>query len=128
MGVLWDVVDEVRRRLLDDVGVLRVVVGDVDVPASALPAGRVVLAAFVVDGAAALPTRIEATLVVELVLPSGTGAEDLANTAEKLVEALRRGGYPHGTRVIQRGRATIKDGVYPTVSLLLDIAWAERYE
>ena len=128
MAVLWDIIEDVRRRL-SEMGCFRsVIIGDGDIPASLMPAARVHLAAATSDFSTGVPIIIDATVDVEIVTSPASEEEDISQLIQNTIETLSQGEYPYGARVIRAPKTTGVSSRKNTARITMTIRWAERSE
>lgn len=126
MAILWDILDNIRRRLIEALDVRTVIISDDDIPASLLPAARIKFIAASSDFETGVPVIFDIVVKIDILLKAGSTEQQLADMIQSACEALVESDYPSGVRIdgapavqnIERTNATVK----------IKLRWAERSE
>ena len=125
MAILSDILSDVRRRMAESLDVRTVITGDADVPASLLPAAKILLVPVAADSVSRAVTTLDAQVKIQLEFPPKTDEAMRNEFAHKAVAALMTDGYPQRSRILKSPLVKHKNG---GVSIVATIRWSERSE
>lgn len=128
MAILWDIIDDVRCRLVETPNLRTVVIGDDDVPASLLPAARVQLVSAASDYSTGIPIIIDVTLNIEIINSLSKDERSISQLVQDVIEALIVGEYPHGARIVCAPNIKNINRNANTAKITMTIRWVERSE
>ncbi len=125
MAIIWDILDSIRQKLIEELDLRTVVIGDGDIAASLLPAAQIRPRTVISNSAAGVPIVIEVTPRIEFFFLPKTEKQVISGQIHKAVEVLNTDIYPDGCRISGSPRAKID---YPKnlAVMELTIRWVER--
>jgi len=126
MAILWDILDTIRRKLIETLDVRTVIISDDEIPASLLPAVRIKFIAASSDFETGVPVIFDILIKIEILLKVGSTEQQLADMILNASEALVECDYPSGARI--DGAPAVQNIEGTNAAIKIKIRWAERSE
>ncbi len=99
MGIVWNILDSIRKNISENVDIGTAIIGNGDVPASLLPAVKIFPNVVSSNSAAEIPTVFELTATIEILFLPKTEEDEMISKVEKIENILNSDIYPEGCRL-----------------------------
>ena len=126
MAVLWDILDAVRKCLIESLDFRAVIISDDDVPASLMPAARIKFVSATSNSSAEVPIIFDIVVEIEILMGVKSEAESIADAVQSVSEILVKCEYPAGVRICSA--PTVKNVARNSATIKVKFRWAERSE
>jgi len=127
MAILWDILDTVRRKLAENLDVRTVLIGDGDVPASLLPAAKIVFKSVAMNCEPSPANISEARIIIELIFLPKTEQTARMEFIHKAIEALSEIEFFENARIVSASLLE-NDEKKSSATIVGIVRWSERSE
>ena len=125
MDTISQILDSVRQNIAESVDLRTVIIGEQDVPATLLPAAKIMTTAVISNSLASPALVFDLTLTVEMIFPPSEKGENVKKCVYDAIKVLASDIYPDGCRIVEPPRAKISPPPSKTAMVSITLRWIE---
>ncbi len=126
MTSIWEILENIRSRIIENAELRMVQIGDREFPASFLPAARIRLLAISTDSSAGAVSIIDAQIGIEIYLMPKTTEKIKADMVQEIIELIVGDGFLPNVRL--HYAPIVRNTSSENVSIFFTLRIAERNE
>jgi len=125
MGMIWDILNSMRKNLVENLDVRTVIIGDGDIPASLMPAARIFPVSVISNSSAEIPMIFDLSTTIEFIFLPKTEQNEITSQIHIVEQILNSDIYPVGCEIKHSPSSRISRN-NNSAKIELTIRWYER--